>query len=149
MIWYLNLFASDTQMLELCDVVWMKFMYAWVLIVCVFISFPGDRIKRRLCGGGWSVWVPGGRWSGTSQPRQAIYLLHIWISLSHYALFHSYFYFYVLFLLHCYSPYIAIVGGLAPQANWLSSIKDDTLWYLLKYLKVETRWLASKSLENL
>jgi hypothetical protein len=55
---------------------------------------------------------------------------------------------------HCFSyiaitPYIAIVGDLAPQVDLLSSIKDDTFDTYSIPLKVETRWLASKSLEKL
>jgi hypothetical protein len=99
---YLNLFVSDTQCLSCVMLPWIWSMYAWMLIVCVVVSFSGDRIERWLCGGGWSVWVSGGGWSGTSQPRQAIYLLHIWILLSHYALFYSCFHHYALFFLYCY-----------------------------------------------
>jgi hypothetical protein len=133
-------------MLELCDVA-LNVLHVCInayRVCCRF--FSDDRIERRLCGGRGSVWVSGGRWSGTSQPRQAIYLLHIWILLSHNALFYSCFY-----SMHCFSyiainPWIAIVCDLAPQVVLLSSMKDDTFNTYSLPLKVETRWLASKSL---
>jgi hypothetical protein len=74
-------------------------VYACMLIGCFY--FSGDRFERRVCGGGRCLWISRRRRSGTSQPRQAIYLLHIWILSRHYALFYS-----ALTTMHCFS-YIA------------------------------------------
>jgi hypothetical protein len=59
-----------------------------VCLLCV-VAFSGDRIERRVCEGGGDLWISRRRRSGTSQPRQAIYLLHIWILIIHFALFYS------------------------------------------------------------
>jgi hypothetical protein len=75
-------------------------VYACMLIVCFY--FSGDRFERRVCGGGRGVWVPTRRRSGKSQPRQAIYLLHIWIPSRHCALLYSCSYYHALFFLYCY-----------------------------------------------
>jgi hypothetical protein len=104
---------------------WLWSMYAWMLIVCVDY-FSGDRIERRLCGGRGGIWVPRRRRSGTSQPRQAIYLLHIWILLSNYALFITIFFLCIVFYV-AIVPYIAIVDDLAPQVDLISSIKMTPL----------------------
>jgi hypothetical protein len=55
---------------------WVRIMYACMLIVCYY--FFVDRFERRVCGGGGGLWISRRRRSGTSHPRQAIYLLHIW-----------------------------------------------------------------------
>jgi hypothetical protein len=40
MFYILNLFASGTQMLELCVMVRVDYMYAWILIVVSSFLFP-------------------------------------------------------------------------------------------------------------
>jgi hypothetical protein len=87
----LNLFVSDTPCL--CGVEWMKclwLLYACILIACFY--FSDDRFERRVCGGKGGLGVSRERRSGTSKSRQAIYLLHIWILICHYALLYSCFY---------------------------------------------------------
>jgi hypothetical protein len=110
---------------------WIWSMYAWMLIVCVVVSFSGNRIEWRLCGGGWSIWVSGGGWSGTSQPRQAIYLLHIWILLSHYALFYSCFHYYALFFLYCYYSLNSNSWRLSSASRFIIIYEGWHLWHLL------------------
>jgi hypothetical protein len=85
LICILNLFVSDTPCL--CGIERMKclwLVYACILILCHY--FSDDRIERGVYRGGGNLWVSRGRRPGTSQPRQAIYLMHIWILLLFYAL---------------------------------------------------------------
>jgi hypothetical protein len=81
----LNMFVSDTQFLS-CVMHVLGVNHVCMNAYCVCCCFSGDRIERWLCGGRAGLWVPRRRRSGTSQPRQAIYLLHIWILLLHLAL---------------------------------------------------------------
>jgi hypothetical protein len=105
----------------------MKYLwlvYACMLIVCFY--FSGNRFERRVCGGGRGLWISRRRRPGTRWPRQAIYLLHTWILIFHFALFYYYFLIMHCFL-YCYYPYIAIVGDLAPHVNLISSVEMTPL----------------------
>ena len=60
-------------------------MFVWYVLVvcfaCVLFRYANDRTKRRGTGGGGTLWgFPGGR-PGTSQPRQATFLLMSFVLL--------------------------------------------------------------------
>jgi hypothetical protein len=75
-----------------------------------------------VCGGRRGLWIPGRRRPGTSQPRQAIYLMHIWILLLSYALL-TLALLLMHYLLYCY-------WSLDSNSWWLSSTSqlDIILW---------------------
>jgi hypothetical protein len=82
-------------------------------------------------GGGGSLWISRRRKSGTSHSRQAIYLLHTWILIIHFALFY-----YCFLIMHCF---VYCYYSLYNNSWWLSSTsrldiiyRDDTLdtWYV-------------------
>jgi hypothetical protein len=101
--------------------VWVWTLYAWVLTMCCY-HFSGDRFERRVCGGRRGLWIPGRRRPGTSQPRRAIYLMHIWILLLLYALL-TLIPLLMHYILYCYWP-------LDSNSWWLSSTSqlDIILW---------------------
>jgi hypothetical protein len=127
---------------------WVSFMYARMLIVCMFRFFSGDRIERRLCRGGGSIWVLGGRWPGTSKSRQAIYLC---ISESYYAIMHcstlvsiTMHYFCILLC-----PLCSNSCRLSSTSRIVIISKDDPFDTHSILWLVETRWVASRSLGNI
>jgi hypothetical protein len=132
---------------ELFGVVEWNYLYAWMLIACMFFSISGDRIERRLCRGGRGIWVSGGRWPGTSPSRQAIYLC---ISESYYITMH--FSTLVSITMHCFCillcPLCSNSCRLSSTSRVVIISKEDTFNTYSLPLKVETRWLASKSLGN-
>jgi hypothetical protein len=113
-----------------CGMFWLWTMYTCVLIDCCY--FSGDRFERRVCGRRRGLRIPRGRRPGTSQPRQAIYLMHIWILLLLYALL-TLIPLLMHYILYCYWP-------LDSNRWWLSSTSqldiilwDDTYCNLLQH----------------
>jgi hypothetical protein len=114
--------------LLLCMLVW------WLN---AFLSFCDARFERHRRGRGLPQECIRRKWNtlstsfnegaqGHSYSRQAIYLLHTWIQIIHFALFYYCFLimhgFYIAIIL-----YIAIVDDLAPQVDLISSIEMTPL----------------------
>jgi hypothetical protein len=128
-IWFLlqnlNMFVSDTVWFK-CDIAWL--VCEWCMRVCLLcvVNFSGDRIKWRVCGGVGSLWVSRRRRSGTSHSRQAIYLLHTWILIFHFALF--YYCFLVMHcFLYCYYSLYSNSWRLSSTSRLDIIYRDDTL----------------------
>jgi hypothetical protein len=122
----------------------------WLVHACIFICvllFSGDRIEWRVYRGGRSLWVPGRRRPGTSQPRQAIYTWYISDPIYLHCMFHKDLL--NCMFLYCYSPCSNYLLAQAPQANLLSSFEMIPLWTPIQYPCNSSLLISSKAFGKL